>query len=1324
MSDKDIDTLLEEAANLTDEDILAYRKQAGVIPEEGASTLRKVKYGWDQSSWILGDAARLAESYLTGVSSEELDKKRRQKLEREYRDLTPEDKNSFAAGTGEFLGETIDPFYAIPYFGQVGAVAKKARFTEKALGSIKSGTAVGSLVAADTAIDSMARGKEISTTDMGVAAALGFTGGAIFRPTAKTSRADTIDVLGQQKTLPKIIEDVVTAEDEAVIQQVLKSVDAEDSTLALALRDIPNVGKQISEANKSKKAYKKARKKLKKKYKYTDKKDPALLAKIPKELVEGNEEANRFLKNLPSLYQKYSEDLATSTFGTIERLAKENTFNRNIFARAITRPLIGGVGGYGVGATMGMFTEDDTMSPWGWALIGMTGGLLSKKIIKSDLSLNVKEEGLKGIEDLARRSIWAQANMIFAGGSAGKLNAYGGGVAMLNKRMFKQIQGGSGSSLEETVSRVTQQLVKTVDDKTIELGIEGAQGTQLREAGWKYANGFIDETELAKTFSPKQISQIQEYATFTRQFVDNYADNHVLAVGIDFRRMKEYGLPQMHNAEKILSNKDAAIRAYTQAYMKQKPSLSENEAKDAAEDFIENVLTTGNLSLREKNNFNITSSFDPRGDYVDHKLKFRPLTDHFERSREFVSLDARKEIQDFLIQDPDQILKLYLDKTVDKVEFARLFGAKGEGITNLKNQIHRETKEALKLATTEKQKTMLRSRHKNQIKAIHDTVDAFFGIYDARSTNAQNPMLNNMFGIMTTMANITYLPKAVVAATGDLIQPFQNSGVFNSIKGFSKGLSKEQDYSTTTGFASKDILGQELRQFIQTGNTVGASGGLTQTAIRKINERFFRMIGLASVTKHAGRFAYNAGIEDGFTIAQKLAKGKRSSGLLTQAKAYDLTDEAVNTLKNFKSVDEAMADPLGREFLDRIGNKAASRDRIIPEIGNRRFFTQSKDPIIRSLGQFLSWAQAKTTQLNALVTRIEDGDAALAVRMMGTLVLYDGVLTFRDFLNDPTGEKLADKDWHYESFGDKAKSFEQLVGRSAVFSGNFVPWQVDKVARIFSSGAYGDPLESISPTFSWIASMIEGAVNVSGQLAYGDTEGAAMQTIERLPLGKEALDLSAGIAGERVLKDQPNTFKKKSTVGLHPFAKGGRVSGVIRKKKFPGGTAEDPSMFRPDGTRKSKRGFLGPIINIRGEIMTEFSTDLGDEKGTLIPALVPTQTPEAREYMRHMEGGRGFNTKIPMEKQILETARAHARPRIEAGLSPFYQDGEEKVKVKKDKGGIALVPNAPAEPDQRIDKMTGVPYDEQAGEAYTDVEDRQGLIAAVLGKKLQGQNSV
>ncbi len=41
-----------------------------------------------------------------------------------------------------------------------------------------------------------------------------------------------------------------------------------------------------------------------------------------------------------------------------------------------------------------------------------------------------------------------------------------------------------------------------------------------------------------------------------------------------------------------------------------------------------------------------------------------------------------------------------------------------------------------------------------------------------------------------------------------------------------------------------------------------------------------------------------------------------------------------------------------------------------------------------------------------------------------------------------------------------------------------------------------------------------------------------------------------------------------------------------------------------------------------------------------------------------------------------------------------------------DKGGKVMdVPNVPVEPDERIDKMTGLPYNEQAGQAFIDEED-------------------
>lgn len=48
----------------------------------------------------------------------------------------------------------------------------------------------------------------------------------------------------------------------------------------------------------------------------------------------------------------------------------------------------------------------------------------------------------------------------------------------------------------------------------------------------------------------------------------------------------------------------------------------------------------------------------------------------------------------------------------------------------------------------------------------------------------------------------------------------------------------------------------------------------------------------------------------------------------------------------------------------------------------------------------------------------------------------------------------------------------------------------------------------------------------------------------------------------------------------------------------------------------------------------------------------------------------------------------------------------EPFRLQKAKGGRVNVPQAPLEPDERIDKMTGRPYNEQAGTAFMDVEDR------------------
>ena len=77
---------------------------------------------------------------------------------------------------------------------------------------------------------------------------------------------------------------------------------------------------------------------------------------------------------------------------------------------------------------------------------------------------------------------------------------------------------------------------------------------------------------------------------------------------------------------------------------------------------------------------------------------------------------------------------------------------------------------------------------------------------------------------------------------------------------------------------------------------------------------------------------------------------------------------------------------------------------------------------------------------------------------------------------------------------------------------------------------------------------------------------------------------------------------------------------------------------------------------------------------------------------------------------------------------------QEQTEARSLRGGFAKggevynVPQVPTEPDERIDKMTGLPYDEQAGAAFTDEEDRKlfnrgGLSGDVLANIINTASS-
>ena len=96
-----------------------------------------------------------------------------------------------------------------------------------------------------------------------------------------------------------------------------------------------------------------------------------------------------------------------------------------------------------------------------------------------------------------------------------------------------------------------------------------------------------------------------------------------------------------------------------------------------------------------------------------------------------------------------------------------------------------------------------------------------------------------------------------------------------------------------------------------------------------------------------------------------------------------------------------------------------------------------------------------------------------------------------------------------------------------------------------------------------------------------------------------------------------------------------------------------------EGFNKKKRkkglGYFGKLRGPRGKDWTEYSIGItGPEFGwkeTEIPSLVPTLTDEELQYV--LSGKE-------LTPEIVEKAKQHALMRIEKGLSPFAQTGEQR----------------------------------------------------------------
>ena len=1036
-TDKSWNDLISEMKDLSPEEP-TFLEQTEEFVENTGENLEELAYGFEKSRWLAGNANR----YLSAGGDQELLKQQEQEriaeIDSRY-DLSEERKQSGFALTGEIGGTLLDP--SMLALGNVGVAAKSAQLSQAAARAANF-LITGSVAGIDYAASELGVGEEVDPTILAISSLGVGALGAAFTKAKKVSPevSESTDYLRPIGPVPSNKKD-------AYIDRLYSDFNAQNPSRLKTLQDTQTNGLKLGAALKTQKLFK-----LEEKIRANPKKKNRLTDEQFEKITDLNKNASLYLKDSGNMLSRQAEVIGEGISGVAGRLKEEGTLNANMIRRAVYRPMIGAIGGVGVGYSVNWSSDEDMSSDEliYYAMAGAIGGAASKAFMKSNkLSDQDIDMATGEIDKILKANSLNLFNNLMAGSSAAKANAFGGKVATVGKTLFSQrganLRGAASTSVEENKDLVLQELnfswskVLTSSNATNKTGLVNlfsSDAKGLREAAYEYSEGFIDKSQLSKRgFSSTEIAVISNLAEEATSRV-RVLTEEVTSTGINIRgKVKDYKLPQFHDVAKIVKNEAAARKAYKKAYRIQSKADTDEKifkADSYIDEWIDDMVSGGNKTQH-------TSAWiKPPSKGGDQFAVLRPLTDHFEKPRMFKDFDARLEIKDFLVKDIDQVYRQYVDNTVPIMEFARKFGARGEALVEVKKQIKLEFETALtRVPDGGKQRKDLLASRDAQINAVDEMVEDYFGFIGAENRLARSNFAQNTMSIFVTGANVARLGKVTITSLADLVQPMQSSGIAASLK----ALARHKDFAKETGFAQRDVLGDELRQYAL---EVKNPGDKVQRATRAINEKFFKGIGLTKLTSYARKYAYNTGIERGFVVANKLAKGRSGTSLRNEANSLGINDQYAQTLSKFKSLEEAFDDVDGNRILNIIGVKASDRDALIPQIGNRRAFSKSKDPSIRGFGQFLTWAQAKATQMNSLITRMEDGNDILFVRTLGAIAIVNGIETFKSWLSDPTGANL---DIDQESYLDQYATLENF-GKATGRTGNFNHYLIDKVAQL------------------------------------------------------------------------------------------------------------------------------------------------------------------------------------------------------------------------------------------------------------------------------------
>ena len=581
-------------------------------------------------------------------------------------------------------------------------------------------------------------------------------------------------------------------------------------------------------------------------------------------------------------------------------------------------------------------------------------------------------------------------------------------------------------------------------------------------------------------------------------------------------------------------------------------------SKEFAESLVENTgeSVVNNRAVNDIiNSIGLATVKRPTG-----VLKNNPLSEHITKNRilegPYAKVEKILEQGDYLVNDAFDIFSNLYGRSMKSIAFAERFGHQGQ---MLKPYIDSIVKKYENLAgkTLGITKENYKVKAAQEIKLVMNTVDGFFDRYGSKITGTNK----SIAGTLATIANLNMLDRVTIASLGDIVQPFANSNNFTSFirgaikTGFTSG--REKGLATNLNLN----IGKEIRHWLQKSgdktkkktnlqSVVGEEAALkfddgTKAAnvmgemgtIRKINEFGFNVMGLSWLTGLARRYAYNVGTVDAYLSSNKLAKFISANGtkglssgkglkLTRDINKYGLNVEDALKIGRFNSFDEAAANKGARKILNSTGILAANRDALIPQVQNRLLFAQSRNPWVRLMGQFTSWAMAKSAQTNKLLTRIEDGEAKQMVKLLASLPVYGGIQMLRELAKH--GEVMTDPAY------DEGKWWAEALRLSGM-SGIIPELAIGRLTGPGSSQPWFIPFPA--------ASVATDVGKIATDTIKGDTDKATKRFWEKVfpfpTYRKWIIDLFN--TGDKSRRFNDGLDFKSGEIIQQKFSKGGRV---------------------------------------------------------------------------------------------------------------------------------------------------------------------------------------